>query len=169
VKQTDFGKKISEKSSERTEAAKEVAVQAISALAKVYESLETAGLALIGDLSQATVKVVSHKYGEEAGSATEQGLGVVGDVSTTTVHMRRVGIRAIAKATVMESSKRVLRDGSRRRSQESKQDEVFPSAAMGAVMAMSEIQQAITGQGSSSSTSNSSSFSSSKPKVIDVD
>jgi len=166
VKETEFGKKLSEKGSERAEAAKEVAIQTVAAVAKIYESLEVAGLSLLGDVSQATVKVVHHKYGDEVASATKHGLGVVTDVSTATVQMRRVGLRAVAKATAIESTVGILSESQNR---ENKQNQEFPSAAMGAMLAMSEIQQAITGTNVSSQPSSSSSSSSSKSSFTDVD
>jgi hypothetical protein len=165
VRGTAIGKKLFDNPSERTVAAKEVAVQSIAALAKVYESLETAGLTLLGDLNQATVKVVHHKYGDDYAQATSAGLGVVKDVNTVTVNMRRVGIRAMTKATIRQSTFGVIRDQDE--DSKRKHDDYLPQAYEGAKSAINDIRGLFTGENSASSASSSSASSSFAPVEVE--
>jgi len=84
---------------------KEVAIQSVSALASIYTALELAGLNLVGDVSEATVKVVKHKYGQDVGDSTRESLGIVQDVNLARSSITRLGVRALARATVIQSGK----------------------------------------------------------------
>lgn len=104
ISQTEYGRKLQDKSGPRVEAAKTVARSTIGAALKVFEALEVAGKALLVGTANATVTVVTHKYGQEVGAATQQGFGVVTDLTDSALAMRKVGVRAIAKATVREAA-----------------------------------------------------------------
>eukprot|EP00456_Euglypha_rotunda_P020128 TRINITY_DN1767_c0_g1_i2.p1 TRINITY_DN1767_c0_g1~~TRINITY_DN1767_c0_g1_i2.p1 ORF type:complete len:232 (+),score=39.46 TRINITY_DN1767_c0_g1_i2:332-1027(+) len=143
AKETDIGKKLSDKGSERTEAMKDVAVQSISALVKIYGALELAGLALLSDASEATVKVVKHKYGEEVGHTTAQGLGVVTDMGAASAAMSRVGVTAVAKATVVEATVDLLGDQKKVEERRQQHQQTLPLMTMGAMMAVGEIGRAV--------------------------
>ncbi len=76
---------------------------------KTYEALERAGLALLSDVSNATVEVVGTRWGPQMEELTQHGmrpptpryptltspsgLGVITDLSTAAIHMRSVGVR----------------------------------------------------------------------------
>uniref|UniRef100_A0A0B6ZI36 Senescence domain-containing protein n=1 Tax=Arion vulgaris TaxID=1028688 RepID=A0A0B6ZI36_9EUPU len=88
----------------------EVAGSGLKGFGTVYMSLETAAKTLGKCLANETVKVVTHKYGEEAGCLTENTMYTAGNVFMTAHNANNLGIKAIAKRAARETGKAVLVD-----------------------------------------------------------
>ena len=111
IKETDIGKKIAaepEVPNANLEAAKVVGKATIGAVLNVYQAMETAVFGVAHDVSAATVTVVTHKYGEEAGIHTKESLGVVENVAVAAHGMKQLGVKSIAKATAIKTGQEVL-------------------------------------------------------------
>eukprot|EP00494_Astrolonche_serrata_P006113 UN06130 len=78
-------------------AAKNVASATARGLVTVYDELLNAGVNLVEDMSIATTAVVQHKYGDDAGEATKDGLQAVVNTVETSRNMGRIGVKALAK------------------------------------------------------------------------
>lgn len=95
--ETSYGKKLSEQSGPKTEAAKHVVKSGVIAAVEVIVALEEAGLQLLKDTGTATADVLEHRYGEEVGEASKGVMGVAYDLGSAKIAMNKVGVRAVAK------------------------------------------------------------------------
>lgn len=112
IKDTETGKKLvsdPNHPNERLDAAKQLGEAALTSVLTIYEAVEQAVWGVAGDAAQATVTVVKHRYGAEAGESTQQGLGVVGNVAQAARDMRHVGVKAIAKKTAIKAGQNILK------------------------------------------------------------
>jgi len=139
ISATSLGAAIQRKGGVRTEAVKHVGKTTFGAVAKLYEALELAGLVLLRDVTDATVQVVTHKYGPEVGRTTHTGLGVVTDVTIATSQMRSVGVKAILKKTAKESAIQSLADEEERKLRRANAPQFDPAVAMQALAAVSSL------------------------------
>jgi len=111
LKDTDVGRKLAsdpDKPNPRLDAAKTVGKATIGAVLQVYGAIETAVFGVAADAASATVTVVRQKYGEEAGAHTHASLGVAGDVAVAATDVKKLGIKSIAKKTLIKTSQEVL-------------------------------------------------------------
>ena len=145
IKETQVGKKLSsdpERPNERFDAAKHVGKSAIGAVLNVYQAIETAVFGVAHDAASATVTVVTHKYGDDAGAHTKEGLGVVGDVAVAAHSLKQIGVKSIAKKTAIKASQDVLTTSSERRAEEERrkqqaqQQQQQPASLMGQAMGL---------------------------------
>ena len=67
-----------------------------------------AGKILAVESATATVEVVEHRYGEEAGAATADGLRTVGNVAEVGLNAKKMGKKAILGAVVKETGMRLF-------------------------------------------------------------
>lgn len=111
--ETNAGQKVKAKVQQRrqkpegasTKAAKQAVSSVISGALVVAGALDDASETLLLDLTSATADVVSHKYGEEAGKATQDSLGIGTDLYLTTKQIRDLGVKSVArKAAVVTAS-----------------------------------------------------------------
>lgn len=123
IKQTETGKKIANDSdhpSANVEAAKVVGKATIGAVLNVYQAIETAVFGVAADAATATVTVVTHKYGQEAGSHTKESFGVAGNVAEAGLAMKSIGVKSIAKKVAIKASQDVLTTPAERAAEEEK-------------------------------------------------
>ncbi|XP_070000103.1 protein spartin [Penaeus vannamei] len=86
----------------------EVAAGAVKGASTVYMSLESAAATLATSITQNTVKVVTHKYGEEAGSLTDNTLYAVGQTALVGHNIASLGVKGIAKRTAKDTGKALV-------------------------------------------------------------
>nr|XP_027221066.1 spartin-like [Penaeus vannamei] len=101
------GQKEQEASS-NVEGVLEVAAGAVKGASTVYMSLESAAATLATSITQNTVKVVTHKYGEEAGSLTDNTLYAVGQTALVGHNIASLGVKGIAKRTAKDTGKALV-------------------------------------------------------------
>jgi hypothetical protein len=129
VKDTSVGKKLaSDEHNPRVDAAKTVSKATIGAVLHIYQAMETAVFGVAHDVSTATVTVVTHKYGEEAGAHTQATLGVAGEVAQAAHNTSQLGIKAIAKKTAIKTSQEVLTTQAERDAQAAAQQQEAAAA-----------------------------------------
>ncbi|XP_047487990.1 spartin-like [Penaeus chinensis] len=101
------GQKEKEASS-NVEGVLEVAAGAVKGASTVYMSLENAAATLATSITQNTVKVVTHKYGEEAGDLTGNTLYAVGQTALVGHNIASLGVKGIAKRTAKDTGKALV-------------------------------------------------------------
>ncbi|XP_042859722.1 spartin-like isoform X2 [Penaeus japonicus] len=94
--------------SSNVEGVLEVAAGAVKGASTVYMSLESAAATLASSITQNTVKVVTHKYGEEAGSLTDNTLCAVGQTALVGHNIASLGVKGIAKRTAKDTGKALI-------------------------------------------------------------
>lgn len=87
-----------------------VAAGGLAGFSTVYMGLETAAKTLASSLSEETVKIVDHKYGEQAGEVVGNAVYSVGNLALTTHNVQSLGVKAVAKRTAKDTGKAVLDD-----------------------------------------------------------
>jgi spartin len=75
----------------------EVAASGLHGFATVYTSLERSAKILAKSLSDETVHIVQHKYGEDAGRFADHIVHTATGVTTTSYNLSHLGIKAVAK------------------------------------------------------------------------
>ncbi|KAM9846882.1 spartin a isoform 2-T2 [Aulostomus maculatus] len=89
--------------------AKFVACSSVQGFSTVWSSLET-GAKLVGkSVASETVTTVKHKYGDDAGQATDTGLQSVINVGVTAFNIDNLGIKAILKSAGKKTAKAMLK------------------------------------------------------------
>nr|XP_040038825.1 spartin a isoform X1 [Gasterosteus aculeatus aculeatus] len=89
--------------------AKFVAISSVHGLSTVWSSLET-GAKLVGkSVTAETVTTVTHKYGNDAGTATDTGLKSVINVAVAAYNFDNLGIKAFMKTTGKQTAKAVAK------------------------------------------------------------
>ncbi|XP_036975096.1 LOW QUALITY PROTEIN: spartin a [Acanthopagrus latus] len=92
--------------------AKFVAASSVQGLSAVWSSLET-GAKLVGkSVTNETVLTVTHKYGNDAGQATDTALKSVVNVGVTAYNIDNLGIKAFLKTTSKETAKVMVKSQS---------------------------------------------------------
>lgn len=87
-----------------------VAAGGLAGFSTVYMGLETAARTLASSLSEETVNIVDHKYGEQAGEVVGNAVYSVGNLALTTHNVQSLGVKAVAKRTAKDTGKAVLND-----------------------------------------------------------
>ncbi|XP_065819324.1 spartin a isoform X1 [Labrus bergylta] len=89
--------------------AKLVAVSSVQGFSTIWNSLET-GAKLIGkSVTAETVNIVTYKYGNDAGAATDTGLKSVINVGVTAHNIDNLGIKAILKTAGKQTAKAMVK------------------------------------------------------------
>ena len=83
----------------------ELASGTVTAVSTVYTALENSSRILATNVANNTVQLVSHKYGNEMGTATENALTSVGNAYLTTYNAAALGPKALAKRAVKTTGK----------------------------------------------------------------
>ncbi|XP_033632094.1 spartin-like [Asterias rubens] len=88
----------------------EVASSSLQGFGTVYNGLEKAAKALAKNLSNATVDVVQHKYGDDAARLTDTSLDAATNIGFTAYNLNHIGVKAIAKRAAKDTGKAVFED-----------------------------------------------------------
>jgi hypothetical protein len=137
LKDTEMGRKLGgdpAKPNPRLDAAKTVGKATIGAVLQVYGAIETAVFGVASDAAAATVTVVKHKYGEEAGAHTQESFGVAGSVASAAHDVKQLGIKSIAKKTMVKAGQEVLTTPAERAAAEEARRQEAAAAGPGAAI-----------------------------------
>ncbi|KAA0704107.1 Spartin [Triplophysa tibetana] len=88
--------------------AKLVAGTSIQGLSTVWSSLETAGKTIGKSLTSETVSTVRHKYGDEAGHATDTAVQSAVNIGVTAFNVDNLGIKGLMKSTGKQTAKALV-------------------------------------------------------------
>ncbi|XP_044079246.1 spartin a [Siniperca chuatsi] len=90
--------------------AKFVAVSSVQGFSTIWSSLET-GAKLVGkSVTTETVMIVKHKYGDDAGQATDTALKSVVNVGVTACNIDNLGIKAFLKTAGKQTAKNMVKN-----------------------------------------------------------
>ena len=76
----------------------------------VYNGLETSAKVLGANVKQNSVKVVSHKYGGEAGSVFGEACTAAGNAAMTYMNVQSLGVKGLVKKTAKQTGKNVVKN-----------------------------------------------------------
>ncbi|XP_066977714.1 spartin isoform X3 [Macrobrachium rosenbergii] len=99
------------------EGALEVAAGVVKGASTVYMGLETAAATLLTNITDNTVKVVTHKYGEEAGALTDNTMYAVGQTAMAGHNIASLGVKGIAKRAAKDTGKALVYQHEEKRKQ----------------------------------------------------
>ena len=85
----------------------------------VYNGLETLSKVLGNNLKTNSVKVVSHKYGGEAGGVFGDALTATGNAAMTYMNIQSLGVKGLVKKTAKETGKTVANNAIAEKSRKS--------------------------------------------------
>lgn len=86
----------------------EVAAGAVKGASTIYMGLESAAATLATSLTDSTVKVVTHRYGEEVGSLTDNTLYAVGQTAWAGHNIASLGVKGVAKRAAKDTGKALV-------------------------------------------------------------
>ncbi|CAL4109579.1 unnamed protein product [Meganyctiphanes norvegica] len=86
----------------------EVAAGAVKGASAIYMSLETAAGILATNVTDNTVKTVTHKYGEDAGKLSENTLYAVGQTAMVGHNISSLGVKGVAKRAAKDTGKALV-------------------------------------------------------------
>ncbi|XP_038254246.1 spartin isoform X1 [Dermochelys coriacea] len=85
-----------------------VAASGVQGFSTVWQGLESAAKCIANSVSTETVHTVQHKYGDDAGHATDNAMNSAINVGVTAFNIDNIGIKAIVKKTAKETGYAVL-------------------------------------------------------------
>uniref|UniRef100_A0A8D8Q4M9 Protein spartin n=1 Tax=Cacopsylla melanoneura TaxID=428564 RepID=A0A8D8Q4M9_9HEMI len=85
-----------------------VGAGAMEGIGAVYSGLEVAGAVLGRSISDSTVQIVKHKYGQPAGEFTQDTFHTVGNVLEVNTNVRSLATKRLIKNTVKQTGKQVV-------------------------------------------------------------
>ncbi|XP_065586271.1 spartin isoform X2 [Cyrtonyx montezumae] len=85
-----------------------VAASGVQGFSTVWQGLESAAKCIAKSVSTETVKTVKHKYGDDAGRATDSAMSSAINVGVTAFNIDHIGIKAVVKKTAKETGHAVL-------------------------------------------------------------
>ncbi|XP_015275079.1 PREDICTED: spartin [Gekko japonicus] len=85
-----------------------VAASGVQGFSTIWLGLEGSAKCIAKSVSQETVQTVTHKYGEDAGRATDNAVNSAINVGVTAFNIDNIGIKAIVKKTAKETGHAVL-------------------------------------------------------------
>ncbi|KAK8731804.1 hypothetical protein OTU49_007270 [Cherax quadricarinatus] len=86
----------------------EVAAGALRGASTIYMSLETAAATLASSITDNTVKVITHKYGDDAGHLADNTLYAVGQTALAGHNISSLGVKGIAKRTAKDTGRALV-------------------------------------------------------------
>ncbi|KAH8343967.1 hypothetical protein KR084_002755, partial [Drosophila pseudotakahashii] len=107
--QKGFGYESSEANS-TMEGAMTIAAGAVEGVSTVFDGLETSAKILGGSLSQNSVKIIEHKYGQPAGNLASGTFDTVGNVFVVSQNVNYITPKGIAKKMVKRTGEAVVSD-----------------------------------------------------------
>ncbi|XP_052473287.1 spartin b [Carassius gibelio] len=87
-----------------------VAASGVQGFATVWTGLEVAAKNIAKSVAAETVTTVKHKYGAEAGQATDHAVNSAINVGVTAFNIDNLGIKAVVKKTGKETARAILAD-----------------------------------------------------------
>eukprot|EP00096_Caligus_rogercresseyi_P002773 TRINITY_DN15063_c0_g1_i1.p1 TRINITY_DN15063_c0_g1~~TRINITY_DN15063_c0_g1_i1.p1 ORF type:complete len:461 (-),score=99.67 TRINITY_DN15063_c0_g1_i1:389-1771(-) len=94
-----------ERSQEQLSIASDVVGGTVTAVSTLYTALENSTKVIAQNAANSTVKVVTHKYGLDAGDATNKSLSALGNTYLTMYNAGALTVKGVAKRTVKDTSK----------------------------------------------------------------
>lgn len=94
-----------QKSQKQIDIAGEVAGGTVRAFSAIYMSLENSSKILAQNIANNTVNIVSHKYGGEVGTLTENALSTAGNTYLTVYNAAALGPKGLAKRVAKNTGK----------------------------------------------------------------
>uniref|UniRef100_A0A674K776 Spartin n=1 Tax=Terrapene triunguis TaxID=2587831 RepID=A0A674K776_9SAUR len=85
-----------------------VAASGVQGFSTVWQGLESAAKCIATSVSTETVQTVQHKYGDDAGHATDNAMNSAINVGVTAFNIDNIGIKAVVKKTAKETGYAVL-------------------------------------------------------------
>nr|XP_025039117.1 spartin isoform X4 [Pelodiscus sinensis] len=85
-----------------------VAASGVQGFSTVWQGLECAAKCIAKSVSTETVHTVKHKYGDDAGHATDNAMNSAINVGVTAFNIDNIGVKAIVKKTAKETGYAVL-------------------------------------------------------------
>ncbi|XP_048350795.1 spartin isoform X1 [Sphaerodactylus townsendi] len=85
-----------------------VAASGVQGFSTIWLGLEGAAKCIAKNVSKETVQTVKHKYGEDAGRATDNAVNSAINVGVTAFNIDNIGVKAIVKKTAKEAGHAVL-------------------------------------------------------------
>merc|ERR1711963_305457 len=76
----------------------------------VYNGLETSAKVLGANVKENSVKVVSHKYGVEAGNVFGEACTAAGNAAMTYMNVQSLGVKGLVKKTAKQTGKNVVKN-----------------------------------------------------------
>merc|ERR1712111_98433 len=76
----------------------------------VYNGLETSAKVLGANVKENSVKVVSHKYGGEAGNVFGEACTAAGNAAMTYMNVQSLGVKGLVKKTAKDTGKKVVKN-----------------------------------------------------------
>ena len=87
---------------------KEVGIAAISCAGVIFDAASDGIKTILSSTCEGISTVVTHKLGEEAGTVTKEGLGVVQDAVEISSNVKKGGVKAIVTSTAISSAQQVM-------------------------------------------------------------
>ncbi|XP_027016340.2 spartin b isoform X1 [Tachysurus fulvidraco] len=103
-----------------------VAASGVQGFATMWTGLETAAKNIAKSVATETVTTVKHKYGAEAGQATDQAVHSAMNMGITAFNVDNLGIKAMVKKTGKETAHAILQDYKVQDGAEAKEQEEKP-------------------------------------------
>ncbi|KAK8731802.1 hypothetical protein OTU49_007270 [Cherax quadricarinatus] len=97
-----------QQASSNVEGVMEVAAGALRGASTIYMSLETAAATLASSITDNTVKVITHKYGDDAGHLADNTLYAVGQTALAGHNISSLGVKGIAKRTAKDTGRALV-------------------------------------------------------------
>ncbi|XP_053163871.1 spartin isoform X2 [Hemicordylus capensis] len=85
-----------------------VAASGVQGFSTIWQGLESAAKCIAKNVSKETVQTVRHKYGDDAGHATDDAVNSAINVGVTAFNIDHIGIKAVVKKTAKETGHAVL-------------------------------------------------------------
>ncbi|KAF2358842.1 Senescence/spartin-associated [Trinorchestia longiramus] len=105
---SSFTGQSSEQSSAQVDGALDVAAGALKGASTIYMALEESAKTLGCSLTDNTVKVVTHKYGTEAGEFTGNAMYTVGQSAMAGHNIASLGVKGVAKKAVKSTGTAIV-------------------------------------------------------------
>uniref|UniRef100_A0A6I8N970 Spartin n=1 Tax=Ornithorhynchus anatinus TaxID=9258 RepID=A0A6I8N970_ORNAN len=87
-----------------------VAASGVQGFSTVWQGLECAAKCIVKNVSEETVHTVKHKYGAEAGNATDNAMNSAINVGVTAFNIDNIGIKAMVKKTAKQTGHAILEE-----------------------------------------------------------
>lgn len=108
ISTTELAHKIQQSNNPRDQALKQLANSTISSIVTIYQALETAGMALLTNSSNAVVEVLSVTHGDYYSSLARDAGDVLHNTARIAVAARQCTITAVAKSAIKSTTIQVL-------------------------------------------------------------
>ncbi|KAM9037714.1 spartin isoform X2 [Sarcophilus harrisii] len=87
-----------------------VAASSLQGFSTVWQGMECAAKCIVKKVASETVNTVKHKYGDDAGHATDNVMNSAINVGVTAFNIDNIGIKAVVKRTAKQTGKAILEE-----------------------------------------------------------